>query len=381
MDLLYHRPAPGDPPCPDDTAHKKAQFTSFITSPLPLLLIEMDAACFPAPRQVEIIRAPIPQITQDQVLIKVSCTGVCGSDTYIAEGNLIHDFPLIPGHEIVGTIATLGRAIDGLAVGDHVVVDPISFCGDCFFCRRRNHLMCENLQCLGVSTAGGVAEYVAVSRNKVHKIYNITDEEATLIEPASCVIHALDKISSPPGVEALVFGAGPTGLLFAQLLKLNGASKVVIAANKGIKTQVARELGCADEYVELDRNNPEPQWAELKRTHPYGFDVVVEATGAETLANEAINYVRRGGTLLVYGVYSNDARVHWPPNKIFGDEIRIIGSFAQTHCFPRAVDYLDSGKVRVKGMITDSFSIKDYRKALDKLKSKDAVKIIIKVAQ
>lgn len=130
-------------------------------------------------------------------------------------------------------------------------------------------------------------------------------------------------MNAPVGVEVLLIGAGPTGLILAQLLKLNGASKITLAANKGIKMDIAKQLDAADEYVELDRQNPEHQWAKLKEDNSYGFDVVVEATGVEKIANEAINYVRRGGTLMIYGVYENKALVHWPPSKIFGDEIRV----------------------------------------------------------
>ncbi|KAJ3552353.1 hypothetical protein NM688_g4195 [Phlebia brevispora] len=130
--------------------------------------------------------------------------------------------------------------------------------------------------------------------------------------------------------------------------------------------------------IEFDRQNPGSQWEKLKADNPYGFDVVVEATGNEKVANDSINYVRRGGTLMVYGVYDNAARVHWPPSKIFIDEIRIIGSFAQTHCFPRSVAYLDSGKIKVKGMITDVFTIHEYQKALDKMNSRNAVKIAVR---
>jgi D-arabinitol dehydrogenase (NADP+) len=160
-------------------------------------------------------------------------------------------------------------------------------------------------------------------QHKLYKIHNLTDEEATLLEPAACAIHGLDKLSPPVGVEVLLLGAGPTGLILAQLLKLNGASKVTLAANKGIKMDIAKQLDAADEYIELDRQNPGPQWAKLKGDNPHGFDVVVEATGVERLANEAINYVRRGGTLMIYGVYENKALVHWPPSKIFSDEIRV----------------------------------------------------------
>lgn len=129
---------------------------------------------------------------------------------------------------------------------------------------------------------------------KVYKIRNLTDEEATLVEPASCAIHGLDKLNPPVGIEALIFGAGPTGLylikfnseyallisdflglILAQLLKLNGASKVVIAANKGIKTRIAKELEAGDDYIELDRDDPSPQWNKMKEDYKHGFDVVV----------------------------------------------------------------------------------------------------------
>ncbi len=160
-------------------------------------------------------------------------------------------------------------------------------------------------------------------KQKLYKIYNLTDEEATLLEPAACAIHGLDKLAPPVGIEVLILGAGPTGLILAQLLKLNGASRVVIAANKGIKMDIAKQLDCGDEYIELDRQNPEAQWKALKDGNPYGCDVVVEATGVEKLANESIHYVRRGGTLMIYGVYENKALVHWPPSKIFGDEIKV----------------------------------------------------------
>lgn len=153
-------------------------------------------------------------------------------------------------------------------------------------------------------------------QSKLYKIHNLTNEEATLLEPAACAIHGLDKLNPPVGIEVLLLGAGPTGLILAQLLKLNGAARVVLAANKGVKMDIAKKLNAADEYIELDRQAPEAQWKKLNEDNPYGFDVVVEATGVEKVANDSINYVRRGGTLMIYGVYENKALVHWPPSKV-----------------------------------------------------------------
>ncbi|KAG7446872.1 GroES-like protein [Guyanagaster necrorhizus] len=341
----------------------------------------MEAVYYHGVNNLDIITTPIPQIKEDEVLIKIACCGVCGTDHHISQGEFITKFPLTPGHEMVGRIAKVGQSVKGFAEGDRVVADPGITCDECFYCRRGQSLLCENFESLGCTVAGGFAEYAVAHKKKVYKIFNLTDEEATLIEPASCAIHGADKLNLPVGSEVLILGSGPTGQILSQLLKLNGASKVVLAANKGIKTRIAKELGTADEYIEFDREKPQAQWDKIKVDYPHGFDVVVEATGSEKVANDAINYVRRGGTLMVYGVYANAARVHWPPSKIFGDEIRIIGSFSQTHCFPRAVAYLDSGKINVKGMVTDAFEIKDFQKALDKMNSKEALKVIIRPAQ
>ncbi|KAI0746975.1 NADP+-dependent D-mannitol dehydrogenase [Daedaleopsis nitida] len=338
----------------------------------------MQAVFYHEPRNFEIREVPIPDFGDDDVLLKVRACGICGTDHHVHEGEFITEFPLIPGHEVVGEIADVGKNVSDFAKGDRVVADPSVTCGSCFYCRRGRPLLCENYKGIGVSMAGGFSEYVVFNATKVYKIHNLTDEEATLVEPAACAIHGMDQLAAAVGVEALIIGAGPTGLILAQLLKLNGAMRVVIAANKGIKMDVAKQLDAGHEYIELDRESPTSQWEALKQRNPYGFDVVVEATGSPSVADDAINYVRRGGTLMVYGVYNNDALIHWSPSKIFLDEINIIGSFAQMHCFPRAVAYLDSDKIKVKGMVTDVFTVADFSKALDKLRSRTAVKIAVK---
>jgi D-arabinitol dehydrogenase (NADP+) len=338
----------------------------------------MRALWYNKPGDFEIKQVPIPQVGDDDVLLKVSCCGVCGTDQHIHEGEFISKFPLIPGHESIGTVVEFGKNVKDFQTGDRCVADVGITCDKCFYCRRGSPLLCEDFQACGVTRDGGFAEYILYKQHKLYKVKNLTDEEASLLEPAACAIHGLDKLSPPVGIEVLLLGAGPTGLILAQLLKQNGAHRVVIAANKGIKMDIAKQLEAADEYIELDRQAPEAQWKALKDNNPYGFDVVVEATGVEKLANDSINYVRRGGTLLIYGVYENKALVHWPPSKIFGDEITIIGSFSQTFCFPRAIAYLESGKIRTKGMVTDVFKLEDYQQALDKMSSRGALKICIK---
>ncbi|WOO83887.1 D-arabinitol dehydrogenase 1 [Vanrija pseudolonga] len=338
----------------------------------------MKALVYDEPRKFSVKQVPIPEVADDEILLKVIICGFCGTDGHIHEGDFNPKFPLIPGHEAVGKVVKFGKKVEGFEVGDRVAADVGVSCGYCHYCRRGESLLCEHFEAAGVRLDGGFAEYIKYPFQKCYKIKNLTDEEATLLEPASCAVHGMDKLQMPFGASVLLIGAGPTGLILAQLMKLGGASKVTIAANKGIKMDLARKLNAGDAYIDLERDNADAQWAQIKKDNPYGFDVVAECTGVEKIVNMSLDYVARGGTLLVYGVYEGDARVTWSPGRIFADEIRIIGSFSQAYCFPRAVDFLDSGKVNVKGMVTDVFTIDQWQEALDKLNSRKALKIAIR---
>jgi D-arabinitol dehydrogenase (NADP+) len=233
-----------------------------------------------------------------------------------------------------------------------------------------------------------------LTAGRVFKIKNLSDVDATLLEPASCAAHGLDKIAPKMGSSVLMFGAGPTGLMLTQMLRLNGGCHVVVAAPEGLKMNLAKSLDAADEYVELSRKDPGPQFEKLKRENPYGFDIVVEATGSVKILEDSINYVRRGGKLVVYGVYGNKDRVSWPPVKIcefsqkglkqllvanqsvlplVGDEITIIGSFSETYKFPATIDYLDSGKVKVKGIVNKTFKLEQWKECIEAMKNKSAI--------
>ncbi|KAI5855907.1 chaperonin 10-like protein [Tricharina praecox] len=337
----------------------------------------MKALRYDKPKSYAVVEVPLPKLRENDVLIKVKACGVCGTDLHIHDGEFIAKFPLIPGHETVGVVAAIGPAVKDFTIGDRVCADNSELCGECFYCRRGQTLLCEHFEAHGVTMDGGFAEYCAYPAGKVFKIHNLSDVDATLLEPASCACHGLEKIAPKLGSTVLMFGAGPTGLCLAQLLKHNGGSHVVIAAPGGLKLELAKKLGAADEYVELSRSNPEAQFQALKDANPYGFDIVVEATGSAKILEDSIHYVRRGGKLVVYGVYSDSARVTWPPSKIFGDEITILGSFSETHMFPATIGYLDSGKVKVEGIVNKTYKLEQWGECLEAMRNKTAIKAAI----
>ncbi|WEW58322.1 L-threonine dehydrogenase [Emydomyces testavorans] len=337
----------------------------------------MKAMQYSKPEHYSIVNIPLPVLRENDVLIKVKACGVCGTDLHIHEGEFLAKFPLVPGHETVGVVAATGPKVKGFTIGDRVVADNSELCGECFYCRRGEELLCEHFEAHGVTMNGGFAEYCAYPAGRVFKIQNLSDVDATLLEPASCAAHGLDKIAPKMGSSVLMFGAGPTGLVLAQMLRLNGGCKVVIAAPEGLKMNLAKSLNAADEYIPLSRKDPSAQFEALKAANPYGFDIVVEATGSVKILEDAIHYVRRGGKLVVYGVYASKDRVTWPPSKIFGDEITILGSFSETYKFPAAIDYLDSGKVKVDGIINKTFRIEQWAECLEAMKNKSAIKAAI----
>ena len=147
----------------------------------------------------------------------------------------------------------------------------------------------SNLWLKSKTVDGGFAEYCAYPAGKVFKIHNLSDVDATLLEPASCACHGLEKIAPKLGSTVLMFGAGPTGLCLAQLLRHNGGSRVVIAAPEGLKMDLAKNLDAADEYISLSRSNPEAQFQQIKEANPYGFDIVVEVPARSLISG--VNFV------------------------------------------------------------------------------------------
>lgn len=222
------------------------------------------------------------------------------------------------------------------------MADNSELCGHCYYCRRGKELFCENFIAHGVIVDGGFAEYAKYPAYRVFKFNNLSDVDATLLEPAACAAHGLDRIAPKMGSRVLLFGAGPTGLILAQLLRQNGGCHTVIAAPAGLKMELAKSLDAADEYVELPReaNAAAARLGKVRAENPYGFDIVVEATGSAMMMEDAIDFVTKGGKLVVYGVYGDEDRVSLSPNKIFKEEISVIGSFSQTYKFPAAIDYL-----------------------------------------
>ncbi|HEV7964838.1 MAG TPA: zinc-dependent alcohol dehydrogenase family protein [Actinoplanes sp.] len=339
----------------------------------------MKAVVYDAARSYAVKEIPTPDAGAGEVRIKVDQVGVCGTDLHIHEGDFNAVFPLIPGHELVGVVDQIGAGVTRFRVGEQVTVNPNVHCGHCDYCLSGRLILCPNLKGYGSNFPGFFADFVTVPTNLVFSVDGLPKDTAVFTEPAACAMHGLETLELRPGASVLVFGAGPTGLLLAQLIASGGASSVTVAAPTQFKLDTAAGLG-VDRTVRISRDDAEGNIAKLRAASPGGdgYDVVVEATGSTRIGEICVPLTRNGGTVLVYGVTRGDEVVKFHPFDVFRREITIKGSFAEITSFAAAIAALRSGRAKTDGIITHRFSLDDYGKALDALEHDPSVhKVVI----
>lgn len=327
----------------------------------------MLAVRYDAPRSFDVLEVPDPDPGPGEVRVAVTIAGCCGTDLHIHEGGFFTRYPLTPGHEIVGVIDRLGEGVDSLSTGTKVAVDNTVLCGVCSACQRDQPLFCRNFHSLGVTDDGGFAGYVVARAEKCFVVDDLADEVAVMVEPLACAVHGMDVLELGPGSDVVLFGAGPTGLLLAQLCLHGGAARVTVVAPSAFKLELARHFG-VDQTLQVARGELQAALPELHRLAPEGFDVVIEATGAPAVLEHCPGLARDGGTVLVYGMADGEDRVGFSPYEIFKRELTIKGSFAQTHCFDRSIAYLKSGRVCTEGIVTTRFSLARFGDALEAMR-------------
>ncbi len=338
----------------------------------------MKALIYSAPECFSVMDVPTPAPRRGQVLIRVGACGVCKTDLHIHHGKFSSAFPLIPGHEFAGQVAAIGEGVTRCCVGDRVVADNQRACGVCDNCRRGEPLFCAAMFAQGVNAHGGFAEYTIVEDERIYPLAaQRTFAEGTLVEPAACVIHGLDIIKPRVGDDVLLFGAGPTGLLMAQLLRRAGVSLLAVAEVAPRKRELAEKLAQALP-VAVSLDHPHAHVEQLRALRPQGFDIVIDATGVPAVVERLPDFVRIGGKLVFYGVCPEEAEIRIQPYDIFRRELSIFGSFSQLHTFSRAVALFNQGLINTEGMLTHSLPLEGWGEALRLMQAGgEAVKIVI----
>jgi D-arabinitol dehydrogenase (NADP+) len=324
----------------------------------------MKAVVYQGPRDFTIRDVSSAEPAAGEVRISVHQTGLCGTDKHIHEGDFNAAFPLVPGHEIVGTVESTGSDVTSVSPGQWVTVNPNMSCGSCDQCRRGRPLLCRNLTGIGSNGDGGFAEQITVPADIVFDVEGLDPDVAVFAEPTACALHGLETLSPRPGSTALVLGSGATGLLLSQLLATGGVAHVTVASPSPNQLATAAALGI-DATVQIERDLPEASVRRLLEQSEGGYDYVVEATGSAKVGGQCARLARDGGTIMVYGVTHPEDTFEVRPYDIFRRELTIKGSFAEISSFPQAIAALRSGRVRTDGLITHRYGLEQYGQALD----------------
>ena len=334
----------------------------------------MQAIVFPSPETILIEQVADPTCAEDEVIVQVAACGICGTDLHIYRNEYMSKFPVIAGHEFGGTIVEVGKAAGDFRVGERVAVDPNLYCGHCYFCRNLHANHCLNWQGVGITRPGAFAEFVAAPARACYKLpEGLTDTQAAFVEPVSCVIHALNRLRVFPGDEVLILGAGPMGLLLVQALRHSGAAQVVVVEPQPERLALARRLG-ATRAIRADGNETD----ELRDAAPYGFAIVVDATGVPSVIEEAFRYLKPRGQFLQFGVAPKDARVNLRPYAVFRNDWTIVGSFALCYTFQPAIAWLTNGVVDIAPLVSHTVRLSDFSSAFHDFAAGKTLKVHVR---
>ena len=328
---------------------------------------------------------PIPTPKANEVLVKLEYVGICGSDMHYYEtgaiGNFIVEPPFVLGHEPGGVVVEVGENVKHLKVGDRVALEPGKTCGHCEFCRTGRYNLCPDVVFFATPPVDGVfQEYVAHEADLCFKLpENVSTLEGALIEPLAVGFHAANQGSAHAGQTAVVMGAGCIGLVTMMALKAEGVSKVYVVDIMQKRLDKAMELGADGVINGRDEDAVE---AVMRLTEGAGCDLAIETAGTEFTTRQCIRMTKKGATIVLVG-YSKTGEMTLPMSMALDKELTIKTIFRYRHIYPMAIDAVASGRVNLKGIVTDVFDFDDLQNAMDKSIADKAniVKAVVKIAR
>ena len=342
----------------------------------------MKAIQYYGPQNIRYEEVMVKPPEEGEIVVKVMSALTCGTDVKtFRRGHpvLIKNIPSGFGHEFAGIVDRVGKNVDNVKVGDRVVAANSAPCGECFFCKREEYNLCENLDLLN----GAYAEYITVPARIVKKNTlilpkNLSFDKAAFSEPLANVVHGVERTGIKEGDTVGIIGIGPIGLMFARLAKLKGA-RVIVAGRNPLKLQMADEFAHADEIVDLKKYpNPEKIFLDFTEEHK-GLDVAVECVGLPEIWERIFTFVRPGGTVHFFGGCKSGSKVTFDTTKMHYGDIRLMSVFHHTpKYFRKALEYIASGDVEVEKLITKTIGLKDIEWAMQQHIDGKAIKFLVK---
>jgi (R,R)-butanediol dehydrogenase/meso-butanediol dehydrogenase/diacetyl reductase len=345
----------------------------------------LKAILLKGPGEVIIEEVPVPEISDDEVLVEVKYCGICGSDIHSIKNCVLVGEGTYLGHEFSGVVAKLGKNVEGWKIGDRVVTNPSYECGECYACRHGITGQCvhgwehEIGNSPGKDYAGGFAQFVRVPipHRRLHRLPDeVSFEQGALSEPLACALHAVKSSDFGIGDQVMILGAGPIGLGVIAFLRLAGAGLIIATEINQKRTEVAKKFGA--DYV-FNPQTPALKEEILRLTDGKGIDVIFDCSGVAQAFQSATNFLRRGGQIMLQGIIEEDVKItpmDWSINEWHLQGVMNYGP----DDFAMAINFMKNGALPVEEMITSKIKlsniIKDGFDALGKPKHNE-VKILV----
>ncbi|HEX5287842.1 MAG TPA: NAD(P)-dependent alcohol dehydrogenase [Streptosporangiaceae bacterium] len=330
----------------------------------------MRVSVLRAAGQLELADRPVPRPGPGQVLVAVRSVGVCGSDVHYFEHGRIGDFvvraPLVLGHEASGRIAAVGAGVDGGRVGARVAIEPGAACGACRECRAGRYNLCPDMRFFATPPVdGALAQYVAVRADLAFDLPDaVSDDDAALLEPLSVGIWATGKAQVTAGSSVLIAGAGPIGLVAAQVARARGATTIAVTDLAPERLAAALRNGATRALAAGD--------AAAAGTE---FDAFLDCSGAPAAISAGIAALRPAGRAVLVGMGPDEITV--PLGRLQQRELTVTGTFRYAHTWPAAIGLAASGRVDLPGLVTGRFGLADAELALRSATRPGTIKSII----
>lgn len=321
--------------------------------------------------RMEMMEAPTPDIVnEDDILIKVSQVGVCGSDIHYYTagriGSQVVEYPFAVGHETGGVVEATGRKVKTLKPGDRIAIDPAVSCGQCDQCRAGRSHTCRNLKFLGCpgQLEGSLMEYIVMPEKSCYKIPDhMSMDEAVISEPLAIGVYAVNQAGGLKGKRIGVFGFGPIGMSVMMAGKANGANAFIATDLVESRKNIARNLGAA--WVG-DGHDPDLT-TKIYKEAPLALDVIFECCGKQEAVDLALETLKPGGKLMIIGIPEFD-RWSFSADLMRRKEITIVNVRRQNECVSETLELMASGKVNARQMVTHRFPLGKTKEAFDMVK-------------
>ncbi|WP_085994078.1 zinc-binding alcohol dehydrogenase family protein [Oceanobacillus senegalensis] len=320
----------------------------------------MKAIQIPEANRIELLDVAEPNVElEDEVKIKIKRVGICGSDMHIYHGtNPLATYPRIVGHEVAGEIVKVGSNVSKVAVGDHVVIEPISYCGECYACKSGRPNVCEKVSVFGVHEDGGMREFVVIPEGQVHKVdAEIAWDEAVMAEPYTIGAQATWRGNVQEGQTVCIQGAGPIGITVLKMAKLRGAT-TIISDLTNERLEFAKENG-ADYTINPTEEDFKERIHDI--TAGEGANVVIDAVGMPSTFELSVEVASQAGNVVTLGFNATPSSIALMP--ITKKELTITGSRLQTNQFGKVVELINTKQLTHNGLVTHRYHIDQAKEA------------------